>query len=764
MTHHPRSLRLKLSLAVGAVLLATILAWSWFHIRYEKDRAMSNIARDADRLSDTIKLGTHYAMMLNSRDDINQIINNISRRKDILNIRIYNKQGEIKFSNNPEEVDRETNIRDEACYICHETEPPKVDVSLEERVRFMQGPDGTRQLGIITSIPNEPGCSSPACHVHSPDQQILGAMDVAVSLAGTERQIAHFKEAVVWLAAMLFLASAAAIFLIVNRFVNRPIHRLILGTRHIAGGDYETRIELRQNDEMGELAQAINRMSSEIGAKQAELDRQREEYQNLFELVPCLITVQDREYRLIRYNREFERKFSPRPLEYCYTVYKGRETRCEGCPVEKTFRDGRSHYGEQSGMNRDGTESYWLTKTSPMRDSSGRIVAAMEVSLDITHLKLLESRLAASEEKYHTIFNNIPNPVFVMDAETLTILDCNESVLPVYGLERENLIGKSFLELYRDDTPEAHAAALRRRTSINQVWHRGGDERKIVVNLRVAKSEYAGNKVYLVTASDITKRLEAEQQLIQASKLATLGEMATGIAHELNQPLSVIRTASSFLIRKIDRDEPIQDEVSHTMLTKIDSNVERATRIIDHMRQFARKSDMDFEPVQVNDVLRKAFDIFNQQLRTRGIEVFWDLDENLPPINAEPSRLEQVFINLLLNARDAIEQRWENVAPEAGDKQIKLVSRPEDGGVAVEVCDTGIGIGPGLAEKIFEPFFTTKEVGKGTGIGLSISYGIVKECGGTITARNNESGGACFVLAFPGRGEEHVRKQHTAGG
>ncbi|HSM90162.1 MAG TPA: ATP-binding protein, partial [Desulfobacterales bacterium] len=253
----------------------------------------------------------------------------------------------------------------------------------------------------------------------------------------------------------------------------------------------------------------------------------------------------------------------------------------------------------------------------------------------------------------------------------------------------------------------------------------------------------------LVTTSDITKRLEAEQNLIQASKMATLGEMATGIAHELNQPLSVIKTASSFFIKKLDRQQAIEQGTLGTMLRKIDGNVDRATRIIDHMRQFARKSDLKLERIQLNEVLRRAFDIFSQQLKLRSIEVAWEIDPELPKIDADPGRLEQVFINLLINARDAIEERWGAAEAGPGSKRIVIGTRAAGPLVVCEICDTGVGVPAHMTERIFEPFFTTKQAGKGTGLGLSISYGIVKDCRGTIRVRPHPAGGACFVLEFP---------------
>jgi histidine kinase len=185
------------------------------------------------------------------------------------------------------------------------------------------------------------------------------------------------------------------------------------------------------------------------------------------------------------------------------------------------------------------------------------------------------------------------------------------------------------------------------------------------------------------------------------------------------------------------------------MLEKIDRNVNRSASIISHMRQFARKSDVVLGEIQINDVLKRAYDIFSQQLKVRGIDVTWDIEQPLPTIMADSSRLEQVFINLLLNARDAIEEKWWAPEPAMGTKKITLKTKLEGNTVVVEVKDTGIGISEDIADKVFEPFFTTKEVGKGTGLGLSISYGIIKDCHGDIKATMNEQGETCFRITFP---------------
>ncbi len=496
--------------------------------------------------------------------------------------------------------------------------------------------------------------------------------------------------------------------------------------------------------------------------------RQRREYRILFESVPCTISIQNRNFEIIQYNREFAETFDISQGKYCYTVYKGRHEKCVICPVSRTFKDGKSHSSEEERTNKDGSKKFWIVKTAPLRNAKGEITGAIEMCLDVTHRKELEEELARSEKKYYAIFNNIPNPVFVLDPDSHRILDCNRSVEAVYGYAQSEMISRSFLDFFDDEDKPHYEFNLNKTNEINQVKHIGNNGTIIFVNIRISPTEFLGQHVLLVTVSNITKRLEAEQQLTQASKLATLGEMATGVAHELNQPLTVIKMASNFFMKKVSQDEAIPPAILHNMSEKISNNIDRANRIINHMRDFARKSDMRLEKVQVNEVLEKAFDIFSQQLKLRRIEVVWEIQKNIPVIMADAGRLEQVFINLLVNARDGIEARWEAAADEPPGKKIFLRSFLKGKKVIVEVEDTGTGIPSGIQDKIFEPFFTTKSVGKGTGLGLSISYGIVKDFQGDIGFCRSAYGGACFHMEFPihqlTQEAGHGKKQDTAGG
>jgi C4-dicarboxylate-specific signal transduction histidine kinase len=233
---------------------------------------------------------------------------------------------------------------------------------------------------------------------------------------------------------------------------------------------------------------------------------------------------------------------------------------------------------------------------------------------------------------------------------------------------------------------------------------------------------------------------EKQEQLIQAGKLATLGELTTGVAHELNNPLNNI---GLFVGNVIDQIELQQLEGPRMLrdLRQAMQQVRKATEIISHLRTFGRAAPVSREPVALHEVIERALALMAEQLRLRQITVVRTLRAEAAWVVGNPIQLEQVLINLLTNARDALAQ--------APHKVIHVETECSGSQMAVVVWDTGPGIPPGLEQRIFDPFFSTKEVGEGTGLGLSITYGILKEHQGSITVANRPGAGAAFRLELP---------------
>jgi PAS domain S-box-containing protein len=267
----------------------------------------------------------------------------------------------------------------------------------------------------------------------------------------------------------------------------------------------------------------------------------------------------------------------------------------------------------------------------------------------------------------------------------------------------------------------------------------------------------------LMLIRDVTtaRRIEAElrlkeMQLIQSSRMATLGEMAAGVAHELNQPLNNVGLLAARANRRLQTKERLGEDDHRFLQEKMSSigdQVARAAKIIEQLRFFGHTQERVLEAIAVSTAIKGTLDLLGEQLRLHGIVVDVDLPPDLPLVTGHVARLEQVLINVLINARFALDEYWSQTARE-GTKRIQLRARPEeiaDGkpAVVVEVEDNGPGMSAEVADRIFEPFFTTKNVGQGTGLGLSISYGIVREFGGNLTVRTRPDEGTTFVLLLP---------------
>jgi len=365
---------------------------------------------------------------------------------------------------------------------------------------------------------------------------------------------------------------------------------------------------------------------------------------------------------------------------------------------------------------------------------------------------ILQEQYIKSEEKYRTLFNCDPHPTFILDIQTHRIRDINQRALDIYGYLREEMVGMHFLELGDSDEELAQALediSLGKSLLLTKRKHYRKGRQPFFVNINISDAKYGEREVVMASTTDITESVEKETQLIQASKMTTLGQMAAGIAHEINQPLNVIQVCADFFLKMIDRGQPIGEEDLKSMAADIGRNVQRAAAIIQHMRDFARQSGGTRSKIDINDPIRDVFQVLGHQLRVHEVELVLELDPDIPPIMADHNRLEQVFINLVTNAVDAMDEKRSWPEYDKVEKSLRIRSFSENGFVAVTVSDTGVGMSEEVLAKLGEPFFTTKDIGKGTGLGVCISHGIVKDYDGSIEIESKVGEGTTFKLKFP---------------
>ncbi len=382
-------------------------------------------------------------------------------------------------------------------------------------------------------------------------------------------------------------------------------------------------------------------------------------------------------------------------------------------------------------------------------------------------MAIKEKRLALSlsEAKHANIANELTQLIdtanaliFGIDAQG-KVNEWNQQAEKITGYTKPEVMGCGLVSDFITDDFKASVGevlqkALKGEETANYeflLFTKSGDRVDILLNSRTRRNATGQIVGVIVVGQDITKlnqvrveqareRKESAAQIIHTSKLATLREMLTSVAHELNQPLNVIRMAAGNVRRKVSKGTA-DAEYLNNKLKRIEERTARAADIINHMRMFGREVNENPEPIDARSVVTNALDLMGEQLRLAKIEIVSELAEDCTSVLGHTIQLEQVILNLLSNARDAM-------AESDGETKITLRVFEDNKGVHITSEDTGGGIPEDVLPRIFEPFYTTKEMGKGTGLGLSVSYGIVRDMNGTIVAKNIADG-ARFTITLP---------------
>ena len=403
--------------------------------------------------------------------------------------------------------------------------------------------------------------------------------------------------------------------------------------------------------------------------------------------------------------------------------------------------------GERLGLKKDGSAFPILEKTSVIKDSQGKHIGIVSVIDDISSKKELELALKESEERYRTFVETAKSAIIAVDDEDKVIL-YNPAAEELFEYGSEDVVGKDFLMLFpggfRDLIRERYALGDD-KSGPGSVFESKGlskSEREFPIEVSFSKCKINGKHVVTAIIFDITERKHMQAQLHQSAKLAAVGELASGVTHEINNPLAVVIGYSEMMLG----DQELSDETKKAAQS-INREAERAKKVIQGLLSFARKHNPEKELIDLNDVIDTTLGLVSYELKKNGIELKLDLDPKLPRIVADPNQLQQVFMNLVINAEHAMKES-------SGPRELKISSGVKEGNsdfVQLNFEDSGPGIPADKLNKIFDPFYTTKPKGEGTGLGLSVSFGIIKEHGGYIYAENSKSGGARFTIDLPVR-------------
>ncbi|WP_020676756.1 PAS domain-containing sensor histidine kinase [Geopsychrobacter electrodiphilus] len=396
----------------------------------------------------------------------------------------------------------------------------------------------------------------------------------------------------------------------------------------------------------------------------------------------------------------------------------------------------------------DGTLRWVYTIVEASVNSAGKVVKLYGTTQDITPRKQAESELRNKTNELQAIFDSIGDGIAVYDH---TGMIQHHNLISPQLFPQEILPGKFCAEVFHPDKnhmpqlcPVELALKGERVDSCLALEREGQETRQLEITATPIKDAQGEHNRALVFFRDVTAKRQQELHLIQTEKMSSIGVLATGIAHEINNPLTSVAGFAEALQRRFREEPKLKEDLRLSdfprYLEVIVRESYRCKGIIDHLLSFGRKSDGGPVKVEINIVLEEILELLKYLPGYQKIQVITRMSPDLPPVLGDPSGLRQVFMNLLVNAYHAID----------GPGLVEVTTEPRDNEmIAVLVRDTGCGMAPNILERIWEPFFTTKEVGKGVGLGLALTYNIVKRYGGEIRLESKLGEGSQFTVLLP---------------
>jgi two-component system NtrC family sensor kinase len=395
-------------------------------------------------------------------------------------------------------------------------------------------------------------------------------------------------------------------------------------------------------------------------------------------------------------------------------------------------------------FRKDGVLITCLNTAAAVRDPTGKIVRYQGALMDITERREIERRLHKQQEFAHRLVDSFPDLILVLDIlanYTFVSPRCREVLgYPGEEISEMKLGGRT----HPEDLPKLMALyndIISGRQSFGslemRVRHKQGEWRRILFNFSPLFDEQEKIEGVVLSGRDVTDLKRLEEQLIQAEKLAAMGQMLAGVAHELNNPLTAILGVTELVREREGLDDSMKRQLDLTH-----RQARRAARIVQNLLEFSRPASPQRKPIDLSTIIERTLQLHEHSLRRNQVEVDFSPQTDLPPIVGDANQLIQVFLNLISNAEQAIRE-----VRESGRIQIRLTLA--SGSVIATVQDDGVGISPEALPKLFDPFYTTKRPGGGTGLGLSICLSIAREHGGTIQAESLPGGGSAFRLYLP---------------
>ncbi|MBU0984625.1 MAG: PAS domain-containing sensor histidine kinase [candidate division Zixibacteria bacterium] len=459
-------------------------------------------------------------------------------------------------------------------------------------------------------------------------------------------------------------------------------------------------------------------------------------HKTYFDSMPCFVSVQDRDLRIVDANKRFHDEFGDVDGRFCYQVYKQRPEQCEDCPVVRTFRDGNPHRSEQLVRTLDGREVSVIVYTTPIRDDNGDITRVMEMSTDITEIKQLQHQLRDSQERYRMLFEEVPCFISIQDRD-LRIVEANRLHREAFG----TYYGCQCYKVYKHREKECSPCVVRSTFEDQAVHHheevvtkRDGDRMNVMVTTAPVRDADGNVNSVIEMSTDITQIRQLQ------SKLSSVGMIISTISHDLKGLLNGMDGGIYLVNTGLKKDDQERTAQGWEMVLR---NVDRIRSTVLDILYYAKDRDPDWEETRTRAIVDEVFDLMQSKAVDHNIEFTREYVTADGHFEADARALRSMLVNLVDNSFDACRLDRKK---ESHNVSITATGKPD--AVEFRIADNGIGMTRDVREKAFTLFFSSKGSG-GTGLGLFIANKIAQSHGGSITLESEPDVGTTFVVMIP---------------
>jgi len=459
-------------------------------------------------------------------------------------------------------------------------------------------------------------------------------------------------------------------------------------------------------------------------------------YQQYFDALPCYVTVQDRDFRVITANARFVKDFGDYRGRHCYQVYKQKPEECEHCPVERTYRDGQSHSSEETIRCLDGREVSVIVYTEPIRDQNGKITAVMEMSTDITDLKHMQTQLHESQSKYRMLFEEVPCYISIQD-EDLNIIDANR----LHRREFGTFLGCKCYQIYKHRSEECYPCCVRQTFQDGQmrihesvVTSAKGEAIDVLVHTAPLFDASGRIRHVMEMSANITQIRELQSQL------TSIGLLIGSISHGIKGLLNGLNGGIYLVNAGLAKENPARLKQGWEIVLR---NVSRIRSMVLDILYYAKDREPNYAQLMANTLMDDVYSLIHDKAADHNIEVVRETDGRAGELEADANAIMSMLVNLAENSIDAC-----RIDSHKSNHKINLKSAGNQDSIRFTIEDNGIGMDRETREKVFTLFFSSKG-NEGTGLGLFIANKIANAHGGTIQVESDPGIGTRFLIDLP---------------